>query len=302
MTTTTLNSAVDQVTADRLESEWQSLPSLDEPGFVEVQAEPENREFDTSVPGLVELILKNRPRLEWLIRDQELQTALVPRLLLISLCSFLLFGVAIAVTLDAAGVWPQLTALSDVFSAADRGRTISFLKMAAVEDGASRWFDGSAFKLLGAYSLGLIAATGICLPSLYFYGLLAGVRMSMQDVVLHSLKAKATGAIALIGILPVYAAIAIGIVVLKGAAPATGPGTLLTAVLWLGLVLPFVGGLFGTWSMYRGFMGLANTLPSERQADRKRFLNRLALSWIGVYTAVAPVMIFTLWEFFGRLA
>ena len=138
MTTTTLNSAIDRVTADRPESEWQSLPSLDEPGFVEVEAVPEDREFDTSVPGLVELILKNRPRLEWLIRDQEVQSTLVPRLLLISLCSFLLFGVAIAVTLDAAGVWPHLTALSDVFSAADEGRAVSFLKMNTVHNGSSR--------------------------------------------------------------------------------------------------------------------------------------------------------------------
>ena len=40
-------------------------------------------------------------------------------------------------------------------------------------------------------AFGLIAASGICLPSLYFYALLAGVRMTMVDVVLHTLKSKA---------------------------------------------------------------------------------------------------------------
>ena len=306
MTATTLNTALGKVPTNRsvpppLTSPAPLTPQDSECANSEAVSVPENREFDSSVPGLVELILKDRPQLERLIRDMNRQTTLVSRLLLISFCSFLLFGVAFAVILDSAGVWPQLTALSDVFSAADEGRTVPCLKLASDENRTSRWLEGSALTMLSAYSLGLIAATGICLPSLYFYGLLAGVRMSMRDVVLHALKAKATGAIALIGILPVYAAIAIGIVILNGSASATGPGVLLTAVLWLGLLLPFVGGLFGTWSMYRGFMRLANTLPLDRQTDRKCFLNRLALSWIGVYTAITPVMIFTLWEFFGRV-
>ncbi len=61
-----------------------------------------------------------------------------------------------------------------------------------------------------AYSLGLVAATGICLPSFYFYGLLAGVKMTFLQVVTHCLKGQAATAIMLIGILPIYVAVAPG--------------------------------------------------------------------------------------------
>ena len=44
---------------------------------------------------------------------------------------------------------------------------------------AARWGGPSVVNLILAYDLGLIAATGVCLPSFYFYGLLAGVKTSM---------------------------------------------------------------------------------------------------------------------------
>ncbi len=148
--------------------------------------------------------------------------------------------------------------------------------------------------------MGLIAATGICLPSLYFYGLLAGVKMSMRDVVIHSLRAKATAAIALIGILPMYAAVVMGVVILAGPADEGGLYPILSAALWLGLILPFIGGLFGTWTLHNGFVGLCDTMSPERRENRACFLRRLTLSWSAVYTAVSPVMIFTLWEYLER--
>ena len=128
--------------------------------------------------------------------------------------------------------------------------------------------------------------------------------MSMVDVVLHSLKSKAPGAIGLIGILPMYAAVGMGVIILSGSVETltAEPGGLMKMALWLGLILPFIGGLFGTWSMYRRFGGLADTIPQERREKRSIFLNRLAVSWVAVYTAVTPLMIFTLWEFFGRIS
>lgn len=255
---------------------------------------------DVRILGLVEMILKDHRRLERAIRDPRLQPLLVSRFLTIALCSFALFGVALAVLLDAAGVWPQLTSLDRVFEATSQGRQLPFLSLATDSIGAGRWVDGSAWQMVFAYCVGLIAATGVCLPSLYFYGLLAGVRMSLIDVVLHSLKSKATAAIGLIGILPLYAAVGMGVVIVFGAAGERGVYPILNAAIWLGLILPFVGGLFGSCSMYRGFLGLVDTMPPERQRLRATFLRRLALSWMAVYTAVSPIMIFTLWEYFGR--
>ena len=53
---------------------------------------------------LVELILKDRPRLERIIRDPSLSAELIPRFLAISLIGFTLFGVALAIIVDSVGV------------------------------------------------------------------------------------------------------------------------------------------------------------------------------------------------------
>src|SRR5438552_1249000 len=52
-----------------------------------------------SVLGLVEVLLKEPQRLDDLNRDEALQAELMPRFLAISLASFALFGVALALTL-----------------------------------------------------------------------------------------------------------------------------------------------------------------------------------------------------------
>jgi hypothetical protein len=244
-----------------------------------------------SAPGmldLVELILKQSGRLDQLIREPALAKHLAPRFLAIALASFALFGVAMSLVFGAAGVWPRLTSLTDVLHG-DGGWPLVFAD-AHGSSILSHWLDGGAWVLIAAYAFGLIAASGICLPSLYFYGLLAGVRMSMLDVVLHTLKSKATAAVALIGLLPIYAALALAVVIVPAPAAIRGP------VFWLGLILPFLAGLWGTWSLYRGFLGLTETLPSECRGQRRCFLRRLVLAWAACYSAVTPVLIFTLWQ------
>lgn len=141
----------------------------------------------------------------------------------------------------------------------------------------------------------MIAATGICLPSLYFYGLLAGVRMTMLDIVCQALKSKATTAVALVGILPIYAALGLAIAIFDL------PDVARHATFWLGMPLPFLAGLFGTYSLYQGLAGFADTLPPARRARRECFLRRLVIAWAACYTAVSPVMIHSLWVTLANL-
>jgi hypothetical protein len=92
----------------------------------------------------------------------------------------------------------------------------------------------------------------------------------------------------------VYVAISLGVQVFQWAPPVRD------LVLWLGLALPFIAGLWGTRSLYLGLKSLSDTLPACDREQRTCFLNRLVLAWDACYTAVTPLMIFTLWELFSR--
>lgn len=240
---------------------------------------------DVSLFGLVELILKDRGRLEGAIRQRGWQPLFIPRFLAISLASFVLFGAAMAIVMGASGYAVMLTPMTVVLIESQPLMTFE------PADGFLKAWGTGGVSLTIAYAIGLVAATGICLPSLYFYGLLAGVKLTMVDVVVHALKAKATTAIALVGILPVYVAISMGVITFDILSDAWMRPTLM-----LGLCLPFVAGLWGTVSLYRGFASLADTLPQECRDQRACFLRRLVASWGACYTAVAPVMIFTIWQ------
>lgn len=241
---------------------------------------------------LIELVLKDRLRLDRVIRQPYVHSELVPRFLAIALIGFTLFGVAVAIVVGSVGAWPQLTSIRDVLSAG--GKLLRFQDLGDGTGIAVPWLDGSALQLIAAYDLGLIASAGVCLPSLYFYGLLSGVRMSMLDVVSHTMKALAVSAVALVGILPIYVAFAMGVAIFPA------PLGLVSLVLRLGLILPFIAGLWGVRSLYVGFVKLADTMPIERRCRRTCFLRRLVLSWAACYTAVTPVMIFTVWEYISR--
>jgi hypothetical protein len=261
------------------------LPAAD---LVAEAVPPVDEPVSKNLLGLIELILKRPDRLESLIRQPARQAVLLPRFLAIALVGFIFFGVALSLVFTAAGQWPNLTPIRDVV--AGESRTVAaFNTLTAGQSPLTLWIDGSALKMILAYAVGLVAATGICLPSLYFYSLLAGVRMTMLDVVVQALKSKATTAVALVGILPIYAAFGLGIVIFEA------PQPIREAAFWLGLALPFLAGLFGTYSLYRSLGGLADTLPPERRCGREWFLQKLVLSWAACYTAVTPIMIHSLW-------
>jgi len=262
-----------------------NVPAAAEP---EIEVKP----LDPTVIGITDAILKSPRSLDRAIVASGTSTVLITRLLLVSMLGFVMFGIAMSLVFSSANMWPKLqplkvaltTSLSDVMA------------FEALDSGASKlapWMNGRAFKLTAAYCLGLVGATGICLPSLYFYGLLAGVRMSMLDVVKHALKAKATTAIALIGILPVYAAFALAVILFDA------PQLTREFVFHLGLALPFIAGVAGCHSLYRGFGELPCDLPVARHFTRKCFLRRLVLSWSVIFTAVSPVMIHEIWALLG---
>lgn len=241
---------------------------------------------------LVELILKNRAQLHRIIRVPAAQVELIPRFLAVAFSGFLMYGVAITVVLSASGVWPELTAF-DIWLRNTNAPLWRFVPIESQVPLAAPWLDGSAFKLMAAYCLGLIAAAGVCLPSLYFYGLLSQIRMTMLEVTVHTLKSMAVTAVALVGIVPIYAAVCLGFVLIDT------PQSVLDLVLFAGLVLPFIAGMWGTRSLYVGLSGLSDTVCENVRQQRACFLNRLVVSWAVCYTAVSPVMIFTLWQRFG---
>jgi len=228
-----------------------------------------------STLGLIELLLKAPLRVDALARDEGRQAELIPRFLGIVLVSFSVYALGLVLLLNYA----------------DSAALPNFLR--------PQWSHsfGPAFSLWAAYTLGLVAASGVCLPSFYFFGLLAGVRVSALQVTGHVMKGKASTAVMLLGILPIYVAVVLGMIVFGA------PAFMLHDVLCIGLALPFVAGLWGVWSIYRGFQGHTDTLPECRRERRGCFLRRLTFAWAAVYSAVTPVMIYTLWNYFAsRLA
>jgi hypothetical protein len=244
----------------------------DLPDVVVVEEEPVQADERTAL-GLVELLLKDPRRVNALNREGGRQAELVPRFLAISLASYTMYSLAMILILNAAPV--------------------SALPRHLLPVPPARLADGSALGLLLGYTLGMIATNGICLPSFYFFGLLAGVRMTMAQITGQVLRCQATNAIVLIGLLPIYVAVVLGLVVFRA------PGETLEWCLYAGLGLPFLAGLEGVRSLYQAVLGMAETLPPERRGRRRAFLRRLTLSWAACYTAVCPVMIYRLWEYFA---
>jgi len=273
----------------------------DEPGSATAKQEPVADEQQSpltavttpSLLELLELILKDRPRLERIVHDPSLSAELIPRLLAAALIGFTLFGATLAIIITAVGVQVHLGAVADVLNGT-APRLVEFTHTTC--GGVPDWpaSVAAAGKLIAAYDFGLIAAAGVCLPSLYFYGLLAGIPLSLVRVTVHTLKGMATTAVALVGVLPVYMAWALGVSVFHL------PQEFVDAVLWLGLVLPFLTGLFGVRSLYNGFAALASRLPAGCRGERACLLRRLVVSWSFFYNETATIKIYTLWEYFSR--
>jgi len=234
---------------------------------------PEVTADEHSVLGLTELLLKDPDRVDRLAREEDEQPFLIPRFLAVGLTSFSLFALALVLTLGAAPATALPWPLAGTWSAHP------------TEAGVALWL---------AYALGFTLTTGVCLPSFYFYALLAGVRVSWLQVTAQVMRGQGATALMLMGILPVYLAIALGAIVFGV------PAEILKGVLTVALLLPFVAGLWGVRAIYIGFLGLSDTLPPERRCQRECWLRRLTAACSACYTAICPLMIYTLWNYFAE--
>ena len=76
------------------------------------------------------------------------------------------------------------------------------------------WHGGKPWSLPLAYAVGTLLAACVCLPSFYFYSLLAGVRLTWLQITSVVGKGMAANAILLLGLGPIYLAAALGMIVL----------------------------------------------------------------------------------------
>jgi len=236
---------------------------------VELANEPGIEVDDHSTLGLTELLLKNGQQVDALIREENRQASVIPRFLGIAVTSFSVFSLALVLLLS-------LVPADDL---------PDFLRQAWIRSpgraGVSLWL---------AFTCGLVAAAGVCLPSFYFYGLLSGVRITLLQVTAHIMQGMAATSLMLMGLLPIYVAYVLGMIVFHA------PAESVRAMIYVGLGLPFIAGMYGVRTIFRSFMGLADTLPPERRCRRGCFLRRLTVACAACYTAVTPVMIYTLWN------
>lgn len=141
-----------------------------------------------------------------------------------------------------------------------------------------------------AFVIAFIGALCICLPSFWFYTQLSGLDASFRLVTAQALRAQATTSVLLLGVLPLYGAIALACAL--GVVQDGG------GVVRLGLFMPFVVGLAGLRAAYKGFITLAEVLPRTHER-RGAFLRRMVLAWGAVYSSVAPVALWRLIERMG---
>lgn len=223
---------------------------------------PVDEEADREVPGMFDLVLSDQARLDSLMLDDGRVRTVIEQLLALSVLGLVLTGVAVGVAAEAITLPPH-TPLRHLAT----GTAVLWMPITAV----------AAF--LGALS--------ICLPSFYFYTQLAGIDASFRLVTAQALRAQATTSVLLLAALPVFLAVALANVVVG---VFSGAG-----VLWFGLLLPFVVGMFGIGSVYRSFTRLVTRLP-KTHARRGAFVRRLVLAWGAVYTFVAPVAVYRIGE------
>ncbi|MFO0930397.1 MAG: hypothetical protein U0736_25780 [Gemmataceae bacterium] len=223
--------------------------------------------------GLFELLLKAPGRLDPFVRVPELQPSLMTGFVVITVAGMVLHALGLFAALYFAPREAVPVVLDPTW---DAGL-------------------GGLAGLLAAYPAGILLATLVVLPSYWFTGRLAGVKMPLGEVLTHSLKGKAATAVLVVGLLPLYAVLMVCLL-LAGA-----PAGLVTLALWLGLLLPYAAGLRGAGAIEAGFRNVVATTPDLRRDQRVTIPSSLMVLWALLFTLVVPVVMVKAYEIVSRL-
>lgn len=133
-----------------------------------------------------------------------------------------------------------------------------------------------------AYGAGLFGAQVVSLPSAYFYALQSGVRTHGWRIAVEAMRAQASAAVVLLGLLPVYFAAGLGTIAMS-----LHSSTNFFVQGVVGYTLPFVGGLVGTAGLVRAFSQIA--AENQPTGSRSPWPVLLVLAWSALFTALAPL-------------
>jgi hypothetical protein len=239
-----------------------TLPDV-APAFASPSPAPPPRAEREVELGMFDLILRGQTHLTEVLRREKDLPVTLQKLLVLSLLGLGVHGLVVGFAAEALG--------AQLFAGAHGHATL--------------WMPL-------AFELAFVGALCVCLPSFYFYTQLSGLDASFRLVTAQALRAQATTAVLLLGVTPFYAALVF--------AGALGLVQNTNQVIFAGLVIPFVVGLFGMHALYQGFCDLARVLPVTHQR-RGGFLRRMVLCWAVVYTAVAPVALYRISESLSHL-
>ena len=218
--------------------------------------------------SLVELLLRHRADADALCADRAEAARLLPRLLGLS-------TIAIAAFACVQGAVLGLSA-QDVPPEGLVGAPL----------------DVAIPSIFLAYELALTGAQVAGLPTFTFYGLMAGFQTHAWRIAVESARARATAAVVLIGLLPVYLTVALGLLLLHDAPSPAGEAWHGLVLVCGGFCLPFVAGLAAPASLLRVFRALAAASAQSRGGRRRPMPVLLAFAWSAVFTAMAPLGVF----------
>lgn len=248
-------------------------PILDVLPAEPLEANSSRTESISTVWGLFEVLLKAPARLDAFVRESSLQGKLLLGFSTIVVVGFALYGLVMSLLLIA--VSPN--------------GVPSFL-----EPGWSRTWRAGVILCL-TYPVGLLLATVICLPSYYYFALLGGVQMSLRETLTHSLKGKAATTVILLGILPIYAIVMVGFLLVRPS------DELLRGGMYVGLLLPFILGVRGAQSIFSGFRTVVNALPASERKRRYALPGWLVFVWASLFTVTAPLVLYEVWRHLSGL-
>ena len=144
-------------------------------------------------------------------------------------------------------------------------------------------------RIFCAYAGAFFGTNIAALPTFYFHTLIAGVRTHGWRVSVEVMRAQATEATVMLGVLPAFLAAGIG-------------ASMMNLTLWadsaeaFGYLLPFVAGLPGSLGLLRTMRRLAAEAPDRPHSQRNATPTLLALAWCALFTVMAPVGVWGIWH------